>query len=121
MIGYDVPEEQFLDRIVGEVSNNGTAPADYVEATVSFYEGSGQIVGTKSGYADPHTIQPGGKAPFTVLITSDTIENQAQIYDMTLQWRDSDFNEFSESVLSGQPIGSDGGTGQPGARRGRVV
>ena len=35
---------------------------------------------------------------------------------MTLQWRDSDFNEFSESVLSGQPIGSDGGTGQPGAQ-----
>ena len=65
MIGYDVPEEQFLDRIVGEVSNNGTAPADYVEPTVSFYDGSGQIVGTKSGYADPHTIQPGSKAPST--------------------------------------------------------
>ena len=58
------------------------------------------------GYADPTTSQPGSKAPFTVLITSDTIESQAQTYDMTLQWRDSDFNEFSESVLSGQPIGS---------------
>ena len=47
------------------------------------------------------------------LITSDTIESQAQTYDMTLQWRDSDFKEFSESVLSGQPIGSGGETEQP--------
>lgn len=106
-------DEQFSDQIVGEVSNNGTSPAEFVEATVSFYDGSGQIVGTESGYADPTTLQPGSRAPFTVLITSDAIENQAQTYDITLQWRDSDFNEFSERVLSGQPLSSGGETGQP--------
>jgi hypothetical protein len=98
-------EEQFSDQIVGEVSNNGTAPAEYAEITVSFYDANGQIVGTEFTYADPSTIAPGEKSSFTVLISGDTIPNQAQTYDITLQWNDQDFNEFSER-----------GTGQPEAQ-----
>jgi hypothetical protein len=39
-------------------------------------------------------------------VTADAITNEAQTYDVTLQWNDSDFNEFSARVLSGAAINS---------------
>jgi hypothetical protein len=38
-------QEQFGDTIVGEVENNGTGTADFVQVSVSFYDSNGQIVG----------------------------------------------------------------------------
>jgi hypothetical protein len=39
-------------------------------------------------------------------MTADAITNEAQTYDVTLQWNDSDFDEFSARVLSGAAINS---------------
>ena len=39
-------------------------------------------------------------------MTSVAITNEAQTYDVTLQWNDLDFNEFSPRVLSGTAINS---------------
>jgi hypothetical protein len=39
-------------------------------------------------------------------MTADAITNEAQTYDVTLQWNDSDFNEFSARVLRGAAINS---------------
>ena len=103
LISQRYNQEQFSDRIVGEISNSGSEPADYVEVVASFYDTNGQIVGTASGYTDPDTIQPGDK-PFTVLVTGDAIEQDAVTYDLTIQWRNSDFDEMSERVAEGQMI-----------------
>jgi hypothetical protein len=65
LLGQRYNEEPFSAQIVGEVSNNGTATAEFVQATISFYDAGGQIVGTETGYSDPTTVEPGSKAPFT--------------------------------------------------------
>lgn len=102
-------EESFSNQIVGEVINNGSEVAEFVEATASFYNALGDIVGTSSGFADPETIQPGMKSPFTILITSDTVANEAATYSLTLQWQDSDVNDYSKLVLENEPITSSTG------------
>lgn len=97
-------EESFSNQIVGEVINNGNEVAEFVEATASFYNALGDIVGTSSGFADPETIQAGMKSPFTILITSDTVANEAATYSLTLQWQDSGVNDYSKLVLENEPI-----------------
>ena len=57
-------QEQFGDNIVGEVENNGTVTADFVQITASFYDVNGQIVGSEFTYADPSSIEPGSRSPF---------------------------------------------------------
>src|SRR5918995_5466656 len=61
------------DRIIGEILNNGTETADFVEIVASFYDANGQIVGTESGFTDPYTLNTGNKAPFTVLLFGDDL------------------------------------------------
>jgi hypothetical protein len=99
-------EESFFNQIVGEVINNGSEVAEFVGATTSFYDSLGDIVGTSSGFADPETIQPGMKSPFTILITSDTVANEAATYSFTLQWQDSGGNDYSKLVLENELIRS---------------
>jgi hypothetical protein len=98
--------EEFSDKIVGEVLNNGTSTAEFVEITASFYDSNGLIVGTESTYADPSTIEPGNKSPFEIFITSDAVESDAENYDFILQWRDIDGNDKSVRVL-GDSSGTD--------------
>jgi hypothetical protein len=97
-------EESFSNQIVGEVLNNGTEAAEFVEATASFYDANGQIVGTEYTFADPSTVQQGTKSPFTISIISETINNEAASYSITLQWQDSEGNDFSKLVLENDPI-----------------
>jgi hypothetical protein len=80
-----------------------------VKATASFYNVLGDIVGTDSGFADPDTIQPGAKSPFTTLIISDTAKHEAATYSLTLQWQTSNLNDYSKLILENGPIISSSG------------
>ena len=92
--------EEFSDKIVGEVLNNGTSTADFVKITASFYDTNGLLVGTEMSYADPYTIEPGSKSPFEIIISSDSIKKDGENYEFTLQWRDIDGNDKSSRVLA---------------------
>ncbi len=92
--------EEFSDKIVGEVLNNGTSTADFVKITASFYDANGLLVGTEMSYADPYTIEPGSKSPFEIIVSSDAIKEDGENYEFTLQWRDIDGNDKSVRVLS---------------------
>jgi hypothetical protein len=96
--------EIFSDQIVGQVINNASQSAEFVKATAPFYNALSDIVETDSGFADPDTIQPGAKSPFTILITSDTAKNEAATYSLTLQWQTSNLNDHSKLVLENGPI-----------------
>jgi hypothetical protein len=92
-------QEQFGDNIVGEVENNGTATADFVQITASFYDLNGQIVGSEFTYADPSSIEPGSRSPFEIFITSEAIQDETERYEFTLQWTNPDGSEDSKRVL----------------------
>ena len=83
--------------------NNGTESAEYVEALATFRDAAGAVIDTAWGYADPHLVVAKDSAPFKILLTSDSIGDEAMTYDLTLKWRDLDFEEFSKDVLKGQP------------------
>jgi hypothetical protein len=94
--------ERFGDEIVGEILNNGTITAEYAKVSVSFYDANGAILGSEFTYADPSTLAPGQRAAFTIFITSDTIADDTETYEFTLQWQDNDFNEFSKRITGEQ-------------------
>lgn len=85
-------KQRFSDEGVGKVMNNGTE-SEFVEVLVTFIDASGAVTDTATGYA------AGDSAPFNILWTSDIIEDKATSYDLTLKWRDLDFEEFSKDVL----------------------
>jgi hypothetical protein len=95
-------DESFGDEIVGEILNNGTITAEYAKVSVSFYDENGAILGSQYTYTDPSTIDPGQKAAFNIFITSDTIEDDTETYEFTLQWQDNDFNDFSKRITGEQ-------------------
>ncbi|HZD35624.1 MAG TPA: FxLYD domain-containing protein [Nitrososphaeraceae archaeon] len=101
-------QERFSDTIVGEVENNGTATADFVQVTVSFYDSNGQIVGREFTYADPSTVEPGMRSPFEVFITSDTIQDETETYEFTLQWTNPDGSKDSTRVMGETAESQDG-------------
>ncbi len=92
-------DEEFSDKIVGEVLNNGTSTAKFVEITASFYDSNGLLVGTERTYADPSTIEPNNKSPFEIFVSSDAIKNDAENYEFIIQWRDLDGTDKSVRVL----------------------
>jgi hypothetical protein len=94
-------KQRFSDEGVGKVMNNGTESAEFVEVLATFRDASGAVIDTATGYADPHLVTAGDSAPFNILLTSDIIEDKATSYDLTLKWRDLDFEEFSKDVLRG--------------------
>lgn len=95
-------DERFGDEIVGEILNNGSITAEFAKVSVSFYDENGAILGSEFTYADPSTLSPGQRAAFTIFITSDTIEDDAETYEFTLQWQDSDSNDFSKRITGEQ-------------------
>jgi hypothetical protein len=81
--------EEFGDKVVGEVMNNGTGTAEYVQVSISFYDQNHEIINNEDSYANPSTVEPGQRSPFTVNISSDSaITNQIAYYEIILQWRD---------------------------------
>jgi hypothetical protein len=61
-------------HIVGEVQNNGSDKAEFVQVSATLYDSSNQVIGTESTYTNPSTIDPGAKAPFEILVSTDKVK-----------------------------------------------
>lgn len=57
------PLNGFYD-VKGEVLNNGTSIARFVQLVVTFYDSSGSVVELGSTFTDPSDLDPGMAAPF---------------------------------------------------------
>jgi hypothetical protein len=56
-------------HIVGEVLNNSTETADYVQVSATLY-----VVGVGSTSTMPSTIEPGKKAPFEIVVYAQHVK-----------------------------------------------
>ncbi len=59
----------FLDdmgyyKIVGEVENTSNMPAEFVKIIATYYNSSGDVIGTAFTYTDIDVVEAGGTAPF---------------------------------------------------------
>jgi hypothetical protein len=93
-------QEKFSDYIVGEVENNGSGAADFVQVSASFYDANGGIVGREFTYTDPSTIEPGMRSPFEVPIASEAIQHEGVRYEFTLQWTNPDGSKEARMIDS---------------------
>jgi hypothetical protein len=60
-------------HIVGEVQNNGTQPAKFVQVSATLYDSNNKVIGTDFSFTNPSDIDPGQKAPFEITVGTDKV------------------------------------------------
>ena len=60
-------------HIVGEVQNNGTQTAKFVQVSATLYDSNNKVIGTDFSFTNPSDIEPGQKAPFEVTVGTDKV------------------------------------------------
>ena len=72
-------------HVVGEVENNSSKTASYVEIIGTFYDANGTVVGTSFTFTEPLDLAPGAKAPFDLILISASVPiNQIKHYNLQL-------------------------------------
>ncbi len=100
MISQSYNVAQPHNTISGKILNNGSAISTFVKITAFFYNVNGMLLGSVMNHSDPFTIQPNSVSSFSILVANDTIKENVNAYDFTLQWRD--INGVDRSVRIGQ-------------------
>jgi len=59
--------------ILGEVLNNGTGIAEFVEITATFYSVAGDVICTGFDFTSPTELGPGQSAPFEIICFSEDV------------------------------------------------
>ena len=59
-------------HIVGEVTNQGSQKATFVEVSGAFYNSSNAAVAADFTFTDPEDIEPGQTAPFEIIVNAPT-------------------------------------------------
>lgn len=60
-------------HIVGEVQNNGSETAKFIEVSATLYDSNNKVIGTESTFTKPSDIEPGQKAPFEITVSTDKV------------------------------------------------
>ncbi len=95
---YIENDDSNYDDISGQVKNIGNGTAESIKTTFTFYDGNGNMVGTDFTYIDVDKLNPGQKAPFSLMIDKTEIQNGAQ-YEISLSWDNPDgTEEYIEDV-----------------------
>ncbi len=72
-------------HIIGEIENNGTETALYVQIVASLYDSEGNIVLEGYNYTNPALISSGEKAPFEITIMEDDRVQLVETYSLNAQ------------------------------------
>ena len=77
---------------------------EYVEIIATFYDNTGEIIGSKSTYTQPSDLKSTMKAPLAISLSKD-IANYIGSYDVTITWRYPDeTTEYSNVYELSQQI-----------------
>jgi len=76
--------DSFIDvlgfyHVTGEISNGGSATANFVQVAGALYDGQDNIVGTVRGFTSPSEIPPGGTASFELIGTNLDSRNATRV------------------------------------------
>jgi hypothetical protein len=82
---YIENDESNYDDIIGQVKNIGSDIAEYVQTIFTFYNSNDDIVGTDSTFIDVDKLNPGQKAPFSLMLDKTKIQDAAK-YEISLSW-----------------------------------
>jgi hypothetical protein len=82
---YIENDESNYDDIIGQVKNIGSDIAEYVQTIFTFYNSNDDIVGTDYTFIDVDKLNPGQKAPFSLMLDKTKIQDAAK-YEISLSW-----------------------------------
>jgi hypothetical protein len=82
---YIENDESNYDDIIGQVKNIGSDIAEYVQTIFTFYNSTDDIVGTDYTFIDVDKLNPGQKAPFSLMLDKTKIQDAAK-YEISLSW-----------------------------------
>lgn len=75
-------------KIVGEVQNTGSRDAESVDVVGTFYDSSGTVVATRTGYISQDILAAGDVAPFDIWIWDETQAALIDSYNLQVQCYD---------------------------------
>lgn len=82
-------------NVVGEIVNNGSAPAEYIKIIVTFYDKDKKMVDTSFTYSDVEVLNPGSKSPFNVSIEDKDIDS----IELQVQWENASYPNNRENEI----------------------
>jgi hypothetical protein len=71
-------------HVVGEVRNNTTKLMEFVEITATFYDSTGKVVGTESGFTDMDILRPAETSPFDILLNDEQQSQKIDNYKLSV-------------------------------------
>jgi len=86
LLGHEVQNNEYPNKLIGEVHNMINNNVEYVTIIVTFYDETGEKIGSKSTYSKPSTIKANMTAPFEMVLGDEISKNVAS-YDVTITWR----------------------------------
>jgi hypothetical protein len=95
---YIENDESNYDDINGQVKNIGNGTAESIKTVFTFYDSNGNMVGTDYVYIDVDRLNPGQKAPFSIMVDKRELPDMAH-YEVSLSWNNPDgIEEYMEDV-----------------------
>jgi len=90
--------DRFSDDIVGQVKNVGNGTANSVQIIFTYYDKTGEVIGSDSAHVNQDTLKPGQKSPFSEMVDEETGDDM-KAYEISLSWENSDGSEeYAENV-----------------------
>ena len=86
LLGHEVQNNEYPNKLIGKVHNMINNNVEYVTIIVTFYDETGEKIGSKSTYSKPSTIKSNMTAPFEMVLADEISKNVAS-YDVTITWR----------------------------------
>ena len=86
LLGHEVQNNEYPNKLIGEVHNMINNNVEYMTIIVTFYDETGEKIGSKSTYSKPSTIKSKMTAPFEMVLGDEISKNVAS-YDVTITWR----------------------------------
>jgi len=86
LLAHEVQNSEYPNKLIGEVHNMINNNVEYVTIIVTFYDETGEKIGSKSTYSKPSTIRSNMTAPFEMVLGDEISKNVAS-YDVTITWR----------------------------------
>jgi hypothetical protein len=73
-------------KFIGQVINMGNKTVEYVTIIATFYDATGEMIGSKPTYSKPSSLKPNMTAVYEMFLDDD-ISNNIASYDVTITWR----------------------------------
>jgi hypothetical protein len=86
LLDHEVQIGEYPNKLIGQVHNMINKNVEYVTIIVTFYDETGEKIGSKSTYSKPSTIKSNMTAPFEMVLGDEISKNLAS-YDVTITWR----------------------------------